>query len=53
MKTFPAILLTISLYILTELVRFQLGGISVPLSIFMILGTSIWAANDSSKIRLK
>jgi hypothetical protein len=53
MKTRPAILLTIALFLLTSMLGLQLGDANVRLSVFMILGTSIWAAIDSSKIKLK
>ena len=53
MKTQHAILLTIALILLTSFVGVNIAGQYVPLSWFMILGTAIWAAIDSSKIHLK
>jgi hypothetical protein len=50
MKTWMAILFTIGLFaaciVLSALIRFNLTW-------FMVLGTAIWAAIDSSKIQLK
>ncbi|MGD0744902.1 MAG: hypothetical protein ABSA45_07090 [Verrucomicrobiota bacterium] len=53
MKTRDAILLTMALILLTSFVGLKVAGKYVPLSWFMILGTAIWAAIDSSKIHLK
>jgi hypothetical protein len=53
MKTRDAILLTIALLLLTSLVGFNIAGKHVSLSWFLIFGTAIWAAVDSSKIQLK
>lgn len=53
MKTRDAILLTVALFLLTSLVRVGIAGTIVPLSYFMIFGTAIWAAIDSSTIQLK
>jgi len=53
MKTRDAIVLTIALLLLTAFVRLGIAGNSVSLSWFMILGTAIWAAIDSSRIQLK
>jgi len=52
MKTRDAILLTIALILLTSFVGLNIAGQYVALSWFMILGTAIWAAIDSSKIQL-
>jgi|SRR5665213_1344441 len=52
-KTRDAIFLTIALFLLTSLVGLNIAGKNVPLIYFMILGTAIWAAMDSSKIHLK
>jgi len=53
MKPRDAILLTIALLLLTSFVGFDIAGKNVSLSCFMVLGTAIWAAIDSSKIQLK
>ncbi|MGZ4963163.1 MAG: hypothetical protein ACXWDN_10415 [Limisphaerales bacterium] len=53
MKTRDAILLTIALFLLTSFVGLKIGGANVLLSSFLILGTAIWAAIDSSKIQLQ
>jgi hypothetical protein len=52
MKPRDAILVTIALTLLT-FVRFDIAGQSVPLSFFIVIGTAIWVAIDSSKIQLK
>jgi hypothetical protein len=52
MKTRDAIMLTIALLLLTSFIRFDIAGKNVSLSWFMVLGTAIWAAIDSSKIQL-
>ena len=52
MKTRAAILLTIALLLLTSFIGLNIAGRSVSLSWFMIFGTAIWAAIDSSKIQL-
>jgi hypothetical protein len=53
MKTRDAIMLTIALLLLTSFIRFDIAGQSVSLTWIMVLITAIWAAIDSSKIRLK
>jgi len=53
MKTRDAILLTIALSILTSILGLHIAGKNVPLLVFVIWGTAIWAAIDSSKIQLK
>ena len=53
MKTRDAIMLTIALLLLTSFIRFDIAGQSVSLTWVMVLITAIWAAIDSSKIRLK
>jgi hypothetical protein len=53
MKTWLAVLLTIALYVLSSLITFDIGGRAVSLSWFMVLGTSIWVAIDSSKMQLQ
>ena len=53
MKTRDAILLTVTLILLTSFFGLNIAGKYFPLSWFMILGTAIWAAIDSSKIQLK
>lgn len=45
-------MLTIALLLLTSFIRFDIAGKNVSLSWFMVLGTAIWAAIDSSKIQL-
>jgi hypothetical protein len=55
-KTFPAILLTISPLFVTlaaTWVVWNLTGMGLPLPHIVIVVTSIWAASDSSKIKLK
>jgi hypothetical protein len=52
MKTRDAILLTIALFFLASFVGFNIGGKNVSLIYFVVLGTAIWAAIDSSKIQL-
>jgi hypothetical protein len=53
MKTREAILLAVSLSILTSMVCFDFGGRTLPLYWFVVVGTALWAAIDSSKIQLK
>ena len=53
MKTRDAILLTIALILLTSFFGLNIAGRYFPFSWFMILGTAMWAAIDSSKIHLK
>ena len=53
MKTRDAILLTIALILLTSFFGLNIAGRYFPFSWFMILGTAMWAAIDSSKIQLK
>jgi hypothetical protein len=53
MKTREAVLLAIALSILTSLVCFDLSGRIVPLYTFVVFGTALWAALDSSKIQLQ
>ena len=53
MKTWHAVLFATAIYILTSLVALDIGGRAVSLSWFMILGTSLWIAVDSSKIQLR
>jgi hypothetical protein len=53
MKTRGAVLLTIALSILASLLQLHIAGKDVPLLVFVIWGTAIWAAIDSSKIQLK
>jgi len=51
MKTRDAILLTIALFLLTSFVGLNIAGENVPLICFVVLGTAIWAAIDSSRIQ--
>jgi hypothetical protein len=53
MKPRDAILLTIAILLLTSFVSLDIGGKRISLSYFVIFGTAIWAAIDSSKIQLK
>ena len=46
-------MLTVTLFLLTSFFGLNIAGKYFPLSWFMILGTAIWAAIDSSKIQLK
>ncbi len=53
MKTRDAILLTIALFLLTSFVGLRVGATNVFLIYFLILGTAVWAAIDSSRIQLQ
>lgn len=53
MKPRDSILLTIALLLLTSFVGIDIAGRNVSLNYFMVLGTAVWAAIDSSKIQLK
>lgn len=46
-------MLTIALLLLTSFIRYDIAGRSVSVTWVMVLITAIWAAVDSSKIRLK
>jgi hypothetical protein len=53
MKPREAVLLAVALSILTSLVCFEFSGSAVPLYTFMVFGTALWAALDSSKVQLQ
>jgi hypothetical protein len=53
MKTRDAVLLTITLFVIGSLIRFQIAGTGVPLIYFVVLGTSLWGAIDSGKLQLR
>ncbi len=46
-------MLTIAIFLLTSSVGIDVAGKRVSLSYFVIFGTAIWAALDSSRIQLK
>ena len=53
MKTRDAILLTVGIALLELLFAIRLGDALVPVGIFLNAGMALWAAIDSSKIRLR
>jgi uncharacterized membrane protein len=53
MKTRHALLLTVALFLVGSIIRFDLAGTVVPLICFVVLGTSVWAALDSANLKLK
>jgi hypothetical protein len=53
MKTRDAILLTIALWILASIIRFNFWDREVSLVPFMVVGTALWIAIDSSRIQLR
>jgi hypothetical protein len=53
MKTRDAILLTMAIWILESLFAIRFGSAVVPVAIFLNAGMALWAAVDSSKIRLR
>jgi len=52
MKPIYAILLTVLLTV-SFFFGFRIGGIGISFGWFIVLGTGIWAAVDSTKIQLK
>jgi len=52
MKPMYAILLT-ALLTVSFFFGFRIGGVGISFGWFMVLGTGIWAAVDSTKIQLK
>ena len=53
MKTRDAVLLTIALFLLGSLIRFDIAGRGVPLICFVIFVTALWAAIDSAKLQFR
>jgi hypothetical protein len=53
MKTRDAILLTIGIALLELLLAIRFGDALVPVGIFLNAGMALWAAIDSSKMRLR
>ena len=53
MKMRDAVLLTIALFVLGSLIRFDIAGRIIPLICFVVLATALWAAIDSAKLHLR